>query len=152
MTDVRRLAPLLIILLAAAGCGGPTRTAGTAGLAAKDLSVVSVPGLPRASPVQIRTVRFDGTDEEYDVGKGRDFYLLPGDRAASFTLLVRPPGASGAIASKFIPNGGWNIHGPRNVPLGTLSAGKSYELVRPVEGFGQLLQGNRFSLLREKQK
>ena len=151
MNDPRRPAALLILLLVA-GCGGPTRTAGTSGVAAKDLSVLSVPPLPAVSPVQIRTIRFDGAGDEYEVGRCRDFYLLPGDRTASFTLTARVPGAGGAVARLFIPKGRLAFPGPRDVPLGTLAGGKAYELVRPAEDFGLLLEGGRFSVVREKVK
>jgi hypothetical protein len=153
MTDTGRL-PALLILLLVAGCGGPTRTAGTRGVAARDLSVFSVAQLPKASPVQIHTVQFKGDGEAYEIGKGRDFYLLPRDQAASFTLSARIPKAGGGIAGMFIPKGALTLPGPRDVPLGAMAAGKTYELIRPDEGFdfAELLQGGGFSLVREKGK
>ena len=76
------------------GCG-PARTAGTRGVAARDLAIVSIPQFPDESLVLLDTVRFnhgdakddkgddkpggDKTgDETYAVGRGKDFYLLPG--------------------------------------------------------------------------
>ena len=150
MNDVRCPAAVLLAVLLVGGCG-PTRTAGTAGMAARDLAVFSVPALPAASPVQIRTIQFDGAGDAYKVGKGRDFYLLPGDRTASFTLKARIPGVGGTIAGVFIPKDGLTFPGPRDLPLGTLSAGKTYELIRPDEDFGLLLLGrDGLSLAREK--
>jgi hypothetical protein len=54
----RRLAAWLILFLA--GCGGPTHTAGTSGLGAKDLSILSIPQLPKEDPVQIHTPHTPG--------------------------------------------------------------------------------------------
>lgn len=153
MNDSRRLAALLILFVA--GCGGPTRTAGTRGLAAEDLSVFSIAQLPRESPVQILTIQFDGTGDEYEIGKRRDFYLVPRDHTASFTLAVRAPrmgGAMGTIAGLFMPKTALAFPGPRDVPLGTMAAGKTYELVRPAEDFDKMLQDGQLSVVREKGK
>lgn len=145
----RRLAALLILSLA--GCGGPTRTAGTSGLAAKDLSVLSIAQLPKETHLQIRTIQFDGAGEEYEVGKRRDFYLQPSDHTASFTLTAILPDAPG-IAGWFIPKGGLTVPGPKDIPLGAMTAGKTYELATPTEGFDKMLQGGQLSLVREKRK
>ena len=150
MDDARRFAALLLLLFAA-GCGGPTRTAGTRGVDAADLSVFSVAQLPRESPVQIRTIRFDGAGPAYKVGNGRDFYLPPRDHTASFTLEARLPKIGGGIAGLFIPKRDLTFPGPRAVPLGTLAAGKTYELIRPAEDFADLLQSGRLALVREKE-
>jgi hypothetical protein len=152
MIDFRPVAALLALGFLA-GCGGPTRTAGTRGLAAEDLSVFSLAQLPPESPVQIRAIRFDGAGDEYEVGKrGRDFYLLPRDHTASFTLTARLPEGGGRIAGMFIPEDALTLPSPRDIPLGTLEAGKTYELVRPAEDFAKMLQGGRLSLVREKGK
>ena len=150
MTNASPLAALLILFVA--GCG-PTRTAGTRGLAAKDLSILSVAQLPRESPVQLRTIQFGDSAEQYQIGKGRDFYLLPRDQAASVTLLARVPkggGAMGKLAGVFLPKTALSLPGPTNIPLGPLSPGKTYELARRAEDFAQMLQGGGFSLVREK--
>jgi len=68
------------------GCG-PTRTAGTRGVAAPHLAIVSILQFPDESLVLLDTVRFNhgdakddktGGDETYAVGRGHDYYLLPG--------------------------------------------------------------------------
>src|SRR5687768_17257540 len=84
----RFLALLLIVPVVgiAVGCGGPTHTAGTRGVEAADLAVLSIPQLPAESPVQIDAVQFDGAGDPHAIGKGRDFYLLPGDHTATFSL------------------------------------------------------------------
>jgi hypothetical protein len=40
----------------------------------------------------------------------------------------------------------------KDVPLGLLTAGKSYELAHPAEGFDTILQSGQLSLVREKGK
>ena len=145
----QHLAAWLVMFLA--GCGGPTRTAGTSGLAAKDLSVLSIPQLPKETHLQIRTIQFDGAGEEYKIGKRRDFYLQPRDHTASFTLAAVIPEAGG-IAGWFIPKGGLTFPGPKDIPLGAMTAGKAYELAPPAEGFEKMLQGGGLSLVREKGK
>jgi hypothetical protein len=142
----------LILLLV--GCGGPTHTAGTSGLAAKDLSVLSVMQLPEEAPIQIRTIQFDDAGDEYEIGKSRDFYLLPRDHTASFTLTASVPkevGGMGGMAGWFMPKK-VNLPAIRNVPLGALTAGKTYELAHPAEGFDKMLENGQLSLVREKGK
>src|SRR4051812_37308721 len=146
------LAALLTLFLV--GCGGPTHTAGTSGLDAKELSVLSIPQLPEESPIQIRKVQFDGTGDEFEIGKSRDFYLLPRDHKASFTLTASIPkeiGGMGGAAGWFMPK---SVTLPviKDVPLGALSAGKSYELAHPAEGFDKMLESGQVSLVREKGK
>src|SRR4051812_22181987 len=141
--NARSLASLLVALLV--GCG-PTYTAGTRGVAARDLAVLSIPQLPEAAYVRIRAIQFDDAGDQYEVGDGRDFYLLPGDHTASVTLIAPVPGPAGW----FVPSSALTFPGPKRLPLGTVTAGKSYELAPSVEGFGQLLQGGRLSLVREK--
>src|SRR4051795_1512601 len=131
----RRLAVGLILFLA--GCGGPTRTAGTSGGAAKDLSVLSIAQLPKETHLQIHSIQFDGAGEEYKIGSRRDFYLRPQDHTASFTLAAIIPGGGG-IAGWFIPKGGLTIPGPKDIPLGAMTAGKTYELAPPAEGFEKM--------------
>jgi hypothetical protein len=152
MTTTRLFAALLILFVV--GCG-PTRTAGTRGVAAKDLSVLSIAQLPRESPVQLRTIQFGDAGEQYKIGKGRDFYLLPRDQTASVTLLARVPkggGAMGKLAGVLLPNGALTIPGPTNIPLGPLSPGKTYELAGSAEDFAGMLQNGGLSLVREKTK
>jgi hypothetical protein len=144
------LAAWLILFLA--GCSGPTHTAGTSGRDAKELSVLSVVQLPEESPIQIRTIQFDGTGDEYEIGKSRDFYLLPRDHTASFTLTASVPkdiGGMGGAAGWFMPKK-VNLPVIKDVPLGALSAGKTYELAHPAEGFDKMLQSGGLSLVREK--
>ena len=143
---VRRLPALLVVFLA--GCGGPTHTAGTSGMAAKDLAVLSVPQLPAEYHVRIQTIQFDDAGDEYDIGKGRDFYLLPREHTASFTVSAVVPGVGGM----FVPNDALTLPGPKHIPLGTLSAGKSYELWTPAQGFDRMLESGDFGLVREKGK
>src|SRR6476661_6930040 len=132
--NVRYVGPLLLMLLV--GCG-PTHTAGTNGVPAKDLAVLSIPQLPDVAHIQVRTIQFDDAGDQYEVGDGRDFYLLPGDHTASFTLIAPVPGPAGW----FVPSSALTFPGPKRLPLGTVAAGKSYELAPSVEGFGQMLQG-----------
>jgi hypothetical protein len=145
------LAAWLILFLA--GCGGPTHTAGTSGHAAKDLSVLSIPQLPKEAHVQIHTIQFDGAGDQYEIGKSRDFYLLPRDHTASLTFTAELPDMGGAagLAGWFIPKK-VNIPGPGQIPLGTMTAGKTYELALPTEGMDDLLQSGELSLVREKKK
>lgn len=139
----------LIALLS--GCGGPTHTAGTKGLASRDLAVLSIPQLPKQSPLQIHTIRFDDAGEEFKVGGGRDFYLLPNGHTASFTLKAIVPKELGFLGS-MLPKDSMTLPGPSGIPLGTMSAGKTYELVPPTQGFDKLLANGEFSLVREKTK
>jgi hypothetical protein len=44
------------------------------------------------------------------------------------------------------------LPGPRNIPLGALTAGKTYELALPTEGLDKLIQSDQLSLVREKVK
>src|SRR3954451_3477747 len=91
-----RRRPTALLILFLAGCR-PTRTAGTSGLAAKDLSILSVAQLPEEAHLQIHSIQFDGSGEAYQIGKSRDFYLLPRDHTASFTLSASVPKEIGGI-------------------------------------------------------
>jgi hypothetical protein len=150
--QARWLAPglILLMLLLVVGCGGPTRTAGTSGLAAKDLAVLSIPQLPEESHLQIHTIQFDAAGDEYKVGGGRDFYMLPQNHTASFTLKAIVPKEAGILGS-LIPKESLIIPGPKNIPLGAMSAGKAYELAPPAEDFDKMLETGELSLVREKQ-
>ena len=145
---------LPIILLV--GCSGPTRTAGTSGVAAKDLSVLSISQLPEEAHIEIKSVQFDGKGDAYKIDKSRDFYLTPGDHTASFTLVARVPKMEGmaGLASWLIPKNAVTIPSPTEVPLGAVAAGKSYQLSPPtLESFDKLLQdGGSLSLMQEKSK
>ena len=139
------LAALLIVLLL--GCG-PTRTAGTKGVAAKDLAVLSIAQLPAEAHVGIDTVQFDGAGDRYEIGKGREFYLPPGEHTGTFSFIAHVPGVGGW----FVPRSALTLPGPKDVPLGTVTAGKTYELSLAPESFESLLQEGRLSLVREKAK
>jgi len=143
---VRCLAALLILFFV--GCG-PTRTAGTSGMAAKDLSVLSIAQLPKEAHIQIHSIQFDGAGDEYKIGKGRDFYLRPRDHTASFTFTASVPSGGGMLAW-LIPNDALIIPGPKVIPLGAMAAGKSYELSTSPAGFDTMLQSGQLSLVREK--
>ena len=144
--DARHLAALLIVLLV--GCG-PTHTAGTRSLAAKDLAVLSIPQLPGEAHVQIHAVQFDGAGDQYEIGDGgRDFYLLPGAHSGTFTFSAHLPGLGGWL----VPKSSLTVPGPKDVPLGTVAAGKTYELAPSIESFDKLLQEGGPSLVREKVK
>jgi len=145
---VRRLAVMIIVFLA--GCGGPTHTSGTKGMAARELSVLSIPQLPKDAHVQIHTIKFDGAGDEYAIGKSRDFYLTPRDHTASFTLSANVPKVGG-IPGFLLPKGDLTLPGPKNIPLGVLTAGKTYELVLPSD-VDKMLQSGQVSLVREKGK
>lgn len=163
----------LFVVSVAVGCSGPTRTAGTNGVAKKDLAVLSIDQLPPEAHVQIDTIQFDDAGEAYKIGKdGRDFYLLPqkesgqgangaqpGGHTASFDFVAHMPDISGTGAPAWV---GWmipkeaktiKIPGPKGVPLGAVAAGKTYELATPTpENFQKLLlEGGGLSLVREKQ-
>lgn len=142
------VAALLLLLV---GCGGPTRTAGTAGLAADELATLTVPQLPRESHLKIRTIQFDNAGDEYKVGNGRDFYLLPRNHTATFTLEPILPKEAGFIGA-LLPKEALILPGPRNLPLGAMSAGKAYELVPPIQGFDKLIETGELTLVREKAK
>ena len=141
----RYLAGLLLALLV--GCG-PTRTAGTEGKPVNELAVLSVPQLPDEVHVQMHTVQFDGGGDQYDIGNGRDFYLLPGDHTATFSFQAEVPGFGGL----FVPKSALTIPGPKDVPLGNVTAGKTYDLAPSIDSFDKLLQGDGFSLVKEKEK
>ena len=146
--SARRLVPGLLLLLV--GCG-PTHTAGTRGLARQDLAVLSVPQLPKITHLRLETVRFDGDAAAYPVGTGRDFYLLPRDRTATFTLRAVLPvevGFLGALLSK----DDLTFPAPTALPLGPLAAGHAYELTAPTDGFDKLLDTGRLAFVREKDK
>ncbi len=143
----RAFAALLVVTLA--GCGGPTRTTGTSGLAAKDLAVLSIPQLPDAAVIKVYSIQFDNQGDEYKIGKGRDFYLLPGDHKVSFTLQnPAPPGMGGW----FVPDSALIIPGPKGIPLGTVAAGKAYEFAPNIDSLEGFAEGGGFSLVREKPK
>jgi len=147
-----RLSVILILFLA--GCGGPTHTSGTSGLAAQQLSVLSITQLPEEAPIQIQKVQFDGAGDQYEIGKSRDFYLLPREHTASFTLTASIPkeiGGMGGAAGWFMPKK-VTLPPVKDVPLGLLTAGKTYELAHPAEGFDTMLQSGQLSLVREKGK
>ena len=153
----RHLAASLIVLpmILLVGCGGPTRTVGTSGVAAKDLSVLSISQLPEEAHIEISAVQFDGKGEAYKVGKSRDFYLTPGDHTASFILVARVPKMEGmaGLASWLIPKTAVTIPSPGEIPLGAVAAGKTYELAPPTagaDGFEKMFQDGKLSLVREK--
>jgi len=141
----RCIVTLFVLLLT--GCG-PTHTAGTGGLATKDLAVLSIDQLPAQAPIQIHAIQFDGKGDTYSIGKSRDFYLSPGEHTGSFTLIVSVPGPGGW----FVPTGALTIAGPKEIPLGTFTAGKAYEFAPTIEAFDKLADGGKFSLVREKAK
>ena len=154
---------ILLALVFAVGCSGPTRTAGTAGANKKDLAVLSLAQLPAGDiPIQIKSVQFDGQGDHYDIGKSsRDFYLEPGDHTGTFTFTAKVPdlgGLSGvpgfaSLAKWAIPKD-ITIPGPKEIPLGAVTAGKNYEFAPPTaESLDNMLQnGGSFSLVRDKAK
>ncbi|HEX8341729.1 MAG TPA: hypothetical protein VF624_12540 [Tepidisphaeraceae bacterium] len=142
--------------LVCGGCG-PTRTAGTGGVGARELAVLSIPQLPDAAHVKIDTVRFDDAEAAYPVGRGRDFYLRPGDHTVGFDLVARVPDVDGVPTwlKWVIPGGKKSVRmpGPKGIPLGAVAAGKRYEIALP--GFDSLetfLRDRSVSLVREKTK
>ena len=142
--------PVLIgLLLLLVGCG-PTRTDGTSGLSRQDLAVLTVPQLSGETHLRIETVRFDDTGDAYPVGHGRDFYVLPRDHTAAFTLRAVLPGGAG-VFGQFVPKDALTFPGPP-LPLGPMSAGRAYELALPTDGFDKLLQTGQLSFVREKKK
>jgi hypothetical protein len=163
----RRLAVWLVLFLAAGGAGGglvgcgPTRTAGTNGMAAKDLSVLSIPQLPEETHLQIKSIQFDGAGDEYEIGSGHDFYLLPRDHTASFVFKAILPSEAG-FAAMFVPKDALTFASPKGIPLGAMTAGKTYELALPstdssqgssqdlADSFDKMLETGQFSLVREK--
>jgi len=149
----RLLAGWLILLFTAfglVGCG-PTHTAGTSGMAAKELSILSITQLPKEAHLQVRTIQFDGAGDAYEIGKGRDFYLLPRNHTASFTLTASVPDEIG-LPTWLIPKKALTFPGPQQIPLGDMTADKAYELALPSEGFDKFVQTGEISLLREKAK
>jgi hypothetical protein len=147
---VRAILPALLSLAFIAGCTSPTHTAGTTGLAVKDLSTLAIPQLPKDAHLQIHTIQFDGDGEEYKIGKGREFYLKPSDHTASFTFKASIPNVSG-VPGWLMPKGDVTLPGPKNVPLGALMPGKTYELAAPND-FDKMLQTGELSMVREKGK
>jgi hypothetical protein len=144
------LAPIaasLVVAFLLGGCG-PTRTAGTSGKSEKELAVLSIAQLPSDLPVEIKTVQFDGAGEQYDVGGGRDFYLLPGDHTAAFSFVAHVSGALGFL----LPKGSTTFAGPGGIPLGSFIAGKAYELAPTTDGFDKMMASGDLSLVREKTK
>ena len=164
VSQTRHVAVLLVILVAGGagvvGCSGPTRTAGTGSMAAKELAVLSIPQLPQEAHVQIDAIQFDDADDKYEIKKGRDFYLKPGDHTASFNFVAKVPKIEGApmLVGWLIPSGkSISIPGPQKVPLGSVAAGKAYELAPPTpESLDKLMEtmqnggGLSLSLVREK--
>jgi hypothetical protein len=146
--QARWLAAGLLLLLV--GCG-PTHTSGTSGLAGKDLAILSIPQLPKETHLQIHTIQFDGAGDDYQVGNGRDFYLLPRNHTASFTLQAILPEEAGFLSS-LVPKDALIIPGPGDIPLGPMSAGKAYELAVPTQGFDKMLETGQLSLVREKER
>jgi hypothetical protein len=74
-------AAVAVVLFAVLGCAGPTRTAGTEGLAAEKLATLHVPRHTdvrgwRYSPARMVSVSIDGVS--YKMKADQDFYLTAG--------------------------------------------------------------------------
>ena len=153
--NTRHLPALLIAIGLLVGCGGPTHTSGTKGFAAKELAVLSIPQLPSEAHVQIHSVQFDGAGDKYGISGGRDFYLPPGAHTGTFTLTAHLPKVSGPLGL-LMPKGGITIPGPKDLPLGLVTAGKEYELAPNLDSFDpdKLADGGAggLTLVREKEK
>jgi hypothetical protein len=89
-------------------------------------------------------VQFNGAGDRYEIGKGRDFYLWPGEHTGAFSFSVHVPGVGGW----FVPRSALTIPGPSGVPPGTVAAGKTNEISLSAESFDTLLQEGRLSLVR----
>ena len=100
-----------------------------------------------------RGIQFDGAGEEYEIGSGHDFYLLPRDHTASFTLTAVVPSEAG-IAGWLVPKGALTLPPLKDIPLGAMTAGKIYEFAVPSadQGFDKMLETGQLSLIREKAK
>ena len=61
------------------------------------------------------------------------------------------PKEAGLLGS-LIPKDALIMPGPKNIPLGPMSAGKTYELAPPADGFDKILATGQLSMVREKQK
>jgi hypothetical protein len=120
-------------------------------MAVKDLSILSIAQLPEKSHLQIKKIQFDGVGEEYEIGNSRDFYLLPGDHNASFTLTAIVP-SDFSMLGWLVPKDALTLSPLKDIPLGPMAAGKTYELSPPSEGFDKILQSSQVSLIREKAK
>lgn len=122
--------PLLLLLLV--GCG-PTRTAGTKGVAAKDLAVLTIKQHNAIPGFHINKVTFDDGDT-FDIDGDRDFYLTPGQHkvAVGYGPCVHGPHAW------FSPMGDWAMYTPKGAATGELRAGRAYALRGWVEGVGSM--------------
>jgi hypothetical protein len=120
-------------------------------MAVKNLSILSIAQLPEKTHLQIKKVQFDGVGEEYEIGNSRDFYLVPGNHNASFTLVAIVPSDIGMLAW-LVPKDALTLSPLKDIPLGPMTAGKTYELSPPSEGFDKILQTSQVSLIREKAK
>jgi hypothetical protein len=127
------IAMFLVLGAALVGCG-PTRTAGTQGLAANQLAVLEVDRHNAIPGLHIDSITIDD-DQNFDVTRDRTFYLTPGEHkvAVGYGQCVHGPPAWFSPASR------WNLFASHGGTTMQVEAGKRYELSGWKEGIGSLM-------------
>jgi hypothetical protein len=142
---MKLLVLLLPALSLAVGCAGPTRTAGTKGIAANQLAVLHVTRQYDVPLVRVSAVRFDDAGDKYKIDDdGRDFYLTPGVHHVGLDLTAK-------IESpiKWLSFGEHQFEGPPGLSTGDLQPGKTYELRGIADTVQGLVGGGDMAITRE---
>jgi hypothetical protein len=133
------LLALIAFVVLVAGCASPTRTAGTEGLARKEVALLHVPqhnkvrGLLRER-VHVRWLVIDG--DEYDIDGDRDFYLAPGPH----TLEVEYLRCVHGWEKFWVPLAEFTLFPPRGTVDAAVRAGGEYTLTGRTVGLGSIVR------------
>jgi hypothetical protein len=133
---LRTLSAIVFTLAAAGAVGcGPTRTAGTQGVAADKLAVLHITPKLDVPVLQLSAIGFDDGEMYKLDGKDRDFFLTPGVHRVDIDLVAK---VESPIKGFSIPEA--KIQAPKGLTTGDLQPGKKYEL-RGVNGTMQGMMG-----------
>ena len=135
--------PVIALHLALAiGCG-PTRTAGTQGIAPEKLAILHVTQTYDVPTLQLTAIQFDYHDK-YKIEGDRDFYLTPGVHPVAIDLTAK-------IESPipWLSMGEPKIDGPKGLTTGDLKPGKTYELRGLAGSLQGMVTGGDMAITRE---